>query len=226
MMDMWPFESKELKQDVRHLKAVLHNSFVRVRHDTNSIFQWISYLEQHNTYLQNKAKETEAALQEVLKKLDALPSSPAHIRQLIDQYYAENPLAERIDAVSGKIDTLHNLHKEKLGEVFHKLEHLSQRLDKVESQKTSQRTNFKERIIKKIQKSSKDYVKNLILSFVHKYEKISALKLREIVVEEQGLCSKSSFYRILEELEKTQDDVSVVQQGKEKLYLSKIVRRI
>ena len=54
---------------------------------------------------------------------------------------------------------------------------------------------------------------------------ISSLKLREIVVDEQGLCSKSSFYRILTEIEES-DHVDVVRQGNEKLYLSKLIKRV
>ena len=61
-------------------------------------------------------------------------------------------------------------------------------------------------------------------STIQKYESISSLKLREIVVEEQGLCSKSSFYRLLTELEDS-GEVDVARQGTEKLYLSKLVKR-
>ena len=59
---------------------------------------------------------------------------------------------------------------------------------------------------------------------IQKYESISSLKLREIVIEEQGLCSKSSFYRLLTELEES-GEVDVARQGTEKLYLSKLVKR-
>ncbi|MDP7323438.1 MAG: hypothetical protein QF632_01605, partial [Candidatus Woesearchaeota archaeon] len=124
-----------------------------------------------------------------------------------------------------KIESLHVQNEHKQSEFFQILEHLRSRVTQLEAQKSTSRASFKQRIIKKIQKSSKDYVKNLILNFIHKYEKISALKLREIVVEEQGLCSKSSFYRILEEIEETQDDLSVLHQGKEKIFMSKLLRK-
>jgi len=65
----------------------------------------------------------------------------------------------------------------------------------------------------------------LILSYIIKYEKISALQLKEIVVDEQNFCSKSSFYRLLEEIEEL-DDIGVIKQGKEKHYISKAVKRI
>jgi hypothetical protein len=63
-------------------------------------------------------------------------------------------------------------------------------------------------------------VKSVILSYIKKYERISALQLKEIVVDEQNFCSKSSFYRLLEEIEEL-DDIGVVKQGKEKQYISK-----
>ena len=40
-------------------------------------------------------------------------------------------------------------------------------------------------------------------------------------VEEKGLCSKSSFYRILEEIEQT-TSVGVIRAGREKHYVLKV----
>jgi len=78
--------------------------------------------------------------------------------------------------------------------------------------------------VKKVARHSKDYVKNLILSAISRYDQISAMQLREMVVEEQGLCSKSTFYRILEEIE-AEDRVEMVAQGKEKAYLPRIAAK-
>ncbi len=86
----------------------------------------------------------------------------------------------------------------------------------------SQNTFLKERILRKVARDSKEYVKNFIHSLITKYERVSALGLREMVVEDQGLCSKSSFYRILSELEK-EDDIQVVQDGKGKIFVSTMV---
>ena len=61
----------------------------------------------------------------------------------------------------------------------------------------------------------------MILSYIKKYEKISAFQLREMVVEEQNLTSKSTFYRIMEEIESL-GEISIIRQGKEKLYLVKL----
>ena len=72
--------------------------------------------------------------------------------------------------------------------------------------------------MKRLTRNSKEYVKSVILSYIKKYERISALQLKEIVVDEQNFCSKSSFYRLLEEIEQL-DDIGVIKEAKEKHYL-------
>ena len=69
-------------------------------------------------------------------------------------------------------------------------------------------------------KNSKDYVKTVIISLIKKYNRISAPQLKEILVEEQALCSKSSFYRLLVELEQ-EEEIGALQTGKEKAYFAK-----
>tara|TARA_Y100000310_G_C20700367_1_gene829158 strand:+ start:2447 stop:3121 length:675 start_codon:yes stop_codon:yes gene_type:complete len=222
---MWPFEDKKVKGEISNLKTTLQSSFTNVKSDTQSIFHWIDYLQKNNEFLQKKADENDKKLTQVLDKLENIPTSPNQIKEMIDKHYDSNFSDQRLDAISNKIESWSTLNNEKMSDVFQKLELINQRVDKLESTHSKPRQSFKEKIIKKIQKSSKEYVKNLILTFIHKYDKISALKLREIVVEEQGLCSKSSFYRILEEIEQTQDDLSVLQRGKEKIFMSKLHRK-
>src|SRR3989338_840670 len=88
--------------------------------------------------------------------------------------------------------------------------HLTKRLETLEQK----RQTIKEKIIKRITKNSKDYVKSIMLSYIKKYGKITALQLKEMVVEEQGLCSKSSFYRLLDEIEE-EPEIGVIKEGKE-----------
>ena len=66
-------------------------------------------------------------------------------------------------------------------------------------------------------------MKSVVLSYIKKYERISALQLKEIVVDEQNFCSKSSFYRLLEEIEAL-DEIGVIKQGKEKHYIAKSMK--
>jgi len=96
------------------------------------------------------------------------------------------------------------------------LSHIEKRIETLEQKKAT----IREKVIKRLTRNSKGYVKSVMLSYIRKYEKISALQLKEMIVDEQNLCSKSSFYRLLEELEQL-EDIGVIKEGKEKSYLSK-----
>ena len=48
-------------------------------------------------------------------------------------------------------------------------------------------------------------------------------QLKEMVVEEQGLCSKSSFYRVLDEIE-LEKGITSSREGKHKIYVFKMVK--
>ena len=82
----------------------------------------------------------------------------------------------------------------------------------------------KEKLVQKVKKNQHDYIKAVILSYIEKYGKISSFQLREIVVEEQNLTSRSTFYRILEEVEEM-EGINILREGKEKLYFSKLKKR-
>lgn len=109
-------------------------------------------------------------------------------------------------------------------DVFDRLEGLNSRIENMNSsigelkKKTDTKQNLKEKIFKKVTRHSKDYIKSMLLGYIKKYGKISGLQLREIVVEEQGLVSKSSFYRLLIELEED-ESLNVIHEGKEKHYV-------
>lgn len=86
------------------------------------------------------------------------------------------------------------------------------------------RKTIKSMIIKRIKRQSKDYLTHSVLSLIQRYSKITALQLKDMVVDEQGLCSKSTFYRILEDIENS-DDITVIRKGKNKLYMVKILKK-
>jgi hypothetical protein len=183
------------KTDVETRFSKLHNllnlAFQKVKQDMHHTFRWLEYFH-------NKQNETDMRLARIEEHLTYIPSSHEDIKRIIDSYYS-------YDSVLSKIDGLHK------------------RMDELEQKKTEvieRKAPLKERLIRKISKNSKEYVKSVILSFIKKYDKISGPQLKEILVEEQGLCSKSSFYRLLAELE-DEDEIGVVQKNKEKIYLSK-----
>lgn len=118
----------------------------------------------------------------------------------------QKPILERLRELAGKVDSLEK--KPVISYVKPKEERIS---------------SLRERIVKRVVRRSKDYVKGMILSLIRKYDRIPAMDLREMLVEDQQLCSKSSFYRLLQELEDN-ELVDVVSDGKEKIYLAKALK--
>ena len=106
---------------------------------------------------------------------------------------------------------------ERLTDISNKMAQLEHRRAPEQRMHIPQTSHLKEKVVREVARRSKDYVKNVIHNLIQKYEKASGLQLREIVVEEQKLVSKSSFYRLLQELE-DERRISVQQRGKEKTY--------
>ena len=219
---MWPF-SDNSKHEIKHIHHRVESSFSNVKSDVYNIFSWIRYLQQSNEFLKSQAQNTNNQLHHISQKLDDFNISKSDIKHMIDEHYQHHQKDHfaQFDHITQKLDNLSRINQEKASDIFQRLEMVAKRVESLESAPLQKRRSFKEKIVQKIQKSSKDYVKGIILNFIRKYERISALKLREIVVEEQGLSSKSSFYRILEEIEE-QEDIAIVREGKEKIYILKM----
>ena len=165
-------------------------------------------------------------------ELSSIPKRPEDIKKIIDYYYSYEGLLNKISHLNSRIDEIiesQNKEKQSLSvsakspqhpEVLEGgdiLDNIAKRLKKLEHRKIF----MKEKIMKRLTKNSKDYVKGMVISYIKKYGSITATQLKDMVVEEQGLCSKSSFYRMLEEVE-SDENIGVVWQGKEKHYLYKI----
>ena len=173
------------------------------------INEWLFYFYNQNNHLvhlakenQNKIEKQEDELDEIALILKNMPKTKEDFRRLVDSYYSFDNIMDRLRAIEVKFD------------YFEEKTSSQQKNVSVQAPKSS----IKEKVLRKIARSSKDYIRNLVLSLVNKYNKVSALQLREIIVEEQGLCSKSSFYRVLEELER-EDLLNVVSKGKIKVYV-------
>lgn len=210
------FGSKRLTE----MDKSVSESFARVKQDTDSLNQWVSYLHQQNKQLADEnaalrrlAEEQKLALNELKVTVQHLPKTSYEIKQLIDQCYNFEPILQRVKHIEQKIELL-ELKRERPPIAVRPLEYQP---PSVSSEKAS--TALKEKMMRRLARNSKDYIKNLVLGLVHKYGKIGALQLREMVVEEQGLCSKSTFYRILEEMEQEQS-LNVVSDGKHTVYVA------
>ena len=202
------FNKNKTEKEIEELKTLLKNSFENVKNDTSSIFEWLNYFNQ-------KIYQQQVLINELKAQLHYMPKTRKELRDLIDTYYSINPVLHKIEEIKAKIDAM----EAERNTVRQHIYHHDTRLQTLEKPKQ----NFKEKLLKKISKSSKEYVKNIILNLIEKYERISALQLRDIIVEEQILCSKSSFYRILEEIEK-EEEIGVIHDKKEKKYICKAIK--
>jgi len=191
----------------QELHHYLKNSFSNVKDDTSNIFEWLQFLYQKST-------QQEQLVNQLQHQLNQTPTSPEAIRRLIDNHYNYSNIHGRIQELKSKISMLsqmHDSHNQQINQFHQNFEEFKQ---------PPKQPNIKERIIQKLTRNSKNYVKTVILSFIEKYHKISALQLKEMLVDEQKLCSKSSFYRLLQELEQ-ENRVELLSDGKNKLYMSK-----
>jgi chromosome segregation ATPase len=202
---MWPRKKKELVEINRYLK----NSFQSVRQDTQTIFQWIQHLDQKN-------QEQEQLLHQLHQKNQ---HQEWRLHQLQNQPQDHHHLHQRIEQLSQKVDIIlekHNHHSQKLDHHSREIGSFHQKIQVLQKPKHT----FKEKIVKSFSRHSKNYLKNLIFQYLEQHERISALQLKDIVVDQQGLASKSTFYRILTEIEKS-PQVTVIRDGKQKYFLLK-----
>ena len=198
------------------LHSLLARSFSNVKNDTQKVFQWLNYLHQKNIDQENQIKQLKL-------ELSYIPKKPEDIRKIIDSYYSFDNLTERIKILNEKVDSLASKRSSE-PQIYsetqpgiHEIEH---RLTQLEEQK---KATIREKVVKRVTRNSKEYVKQLMLSYIRKYTQIGALQLKDMIVYDQGLCSKSSFYRLLDEIEAL-EEIGAVKKGRQKYYLYKQIK--
>ncbi|MBD3163956.1 hypothetical protein GF323_02040 [Candidatus Woesearchaeota archaeon] len=182
-----------------------------------------------NISLLRELADSQKKLLQKLSDIESLKQEAISEKEL--NFYIEN-ISDQIHKIGLKIEELSYLPskisalKEQLtghlasphdsGMIGKKVAELQEKLKSIIAKKPP-----KQKLVEKVRKNSHDYIKAVALSYIKKYEKISAYQLRDMIVEEQNMTSKSTFYRILEELE-SMDEISTIKQGKEKIFLSKL----
>lgn len=205
----------ETEKKLKQMNELLKKSFANVKKDTTNIFQWLNYFYRKNI-------EQEQAIKQLRMELSYIPKTRDEIRQIIDNYYSFDGIFAKIRELDEKVDSMAEMKAQAdAPQVIPKemqayINGIERRISALEQKKAS----IKEKIIRRLARNSKEYVKSVIISYIKKYERASALQLKEMVVDEQNFCSKSSFYRILEEIEGL-EDIGIIRQGKEKHYIAK-----
>tara|TARA_Y100000310_G_scaffold314748_1_gene364427 strand:- start:647 stop:1282 length:636 start_codon:yes stop_codon:yes gene_type:complete len=196
---------------ISQMNNLLMRSFANVKNDTQKLFQWANYLHQ-------KSQDQAGEIKQLKLELSYIPKRPEDIRKIIDSYYSFDNITEKIKMVNERIDNISKTRSEVHAQPeFNEIE---QRLTELEEQK---KATIREKVVKRVTRNSKEYVKQLMLSYIRKYTQIGALQLKDMIVHDQGLCSKSSFYRLLDEIEAL-EDIGIVKKGKQKYYLYKQIK--
>ena len=207
----WVKKQSNTERKISQLNNLLVRSFSNVKNDTQKIFQWLNFLHQKNM-------DQESMIKQLQLELSYMPKKPEDIRKIVDTYYSFDNMMERIKMINEKVDNLSvQGTAPQVQPVMHEIEH---RLADLEEQK---KATIRDKVVKRVTRNSKEYVKNLMLSYIRKYTQIGALQLKDMVVYDQGLCSKSSFYRLLDEIEAL-EDIGTVKKGKQKYYLYKQIK--
>ena len=222
------FGRDKVDEQFSELHGLVSDSFARVKQDSALLSQWIEYLyhlsieqqrsmndlRSHNTQLQSaliglerNSRRQNDLVNDLKLQLRHMPSTKEEICHIVDSFYSFDPIIARLKHI-----------EEKISEIEAKKAPFTPILPVLEASKSQY--SLREKILRRITRNSKDFVKSSILSLMSKYGKVSGLQPREMIVDEQGLCSKSSFYRLLEEIEKT-ENVEMLVSGKEKIYLAK-----
>ncbi|MAG08531.1 hypothetical protein CMO89_03590 [Candidatus Woesearchaeota archaeon] len=216
---IWFLRKKTSEKRLRDMNNRLISSFSGVKQDITNINMWLNYLYQKNTAIENSIKTLENKFNEIPRNTDA--------GRLIKLYSSFNDIQAQIMNLKSKVDTLPATDSsviDKIGSVMSRVDNISLRIDNIEGKDAGKKNNLKKAILKDISKKSKDYIKNLIFRMIKKYDKITASQLKKMIVEEQSLCSKSTFYRLLLELEQS-NSIGAANSGKEKQFYYKLSKQ-
>ena len=212
-----------------------HHFLEKIKEETSLLTQWLQYFyKKHDEHdIRIRLLEQHAHRKSEDPKLGLLEKQYAqlltHFTQLQKRVAiileAQEPVLKKIEEVEQKL-TLRGEDTEALRELHQKLSLLEgARMHDAQKAQTLPAQNARLRLAQKIAKKSKEYIKHTLLSLIAKYGRISGLQLREIAVEEQNLCSKSTFYRLLAELEQ-EEELGSVREAKEKVYFSQLEKPI
>ncbi|MBW3002564.1 hypothetical protein KY338_05390 [Candidatus Woesearchaeota archaeon] len=210
---------KRVDERLAQMDAKIADSFNRVKQDTAAVYQWLDFFyEESNkqkTLIKHQRERIDAMKQE-LEELESAPKSMTDVKRIVDSFYDFDEMRERLGQLSERLDSVEEKARAQPQEKRVVVRETAPAARPVSA--------LREKMMKKITRNSKDYIKSMIVSLIRKYNRISAMALREIVVDEQALCSKSSFYRLLEEIEKDAD-ITVISSGREKVYVAELPKR-
>ena len=153
----WIKKQSDTERKLSQMHHLLAKSFSNVKNDTQKLFQWLNYLHQ-------KDQDQEAQIKQLRLELSYIPKRPEDIRKIIDSYYSFDNMMERIKMLNERIDSL---PKSEVPQNHHpEMHEIEQRLSDLEQQKQA---TIREKVVKRVTRNSKEYVRQLMLSYIRKY---------------------------------------------------------
>ncbi len=189
---------------VTALENDLLHSFSKVKKDVQALHEWVQYLHK-------KTSEHERHLHSLHSEVSQIPHAHKQLKEYVDYHHFYN-IQKRIDELQRQIAALKTQHSVTYPQVTH-----------LPTTPTEAKPSLKDKLLRTFRRKSKSYIKSVILAYLEQHKRLSALDIKEIVVDQQTLCSKSSFYRILDELE-DEEKLNLVRDGKLKVYFAKGIR--
>lgn len=145
------------------------------------------------------------------EKFHTIQDRIARIQERIGDEHFEAHL-DRLDAQMARVKFDIEPLKSQVFETHHReLEAIKEKMD----QKPA-KSALHVRLLNTFKRNSKPYAHSMILQYVKKYERITVQRLKEMLVDEQAVLSKSAFYRHIDEVEKS-ENVAMVKEGKNKV---------
>lgn len=232
-MGWWFFKKEDANLEIskwNRMQELLNDAFSRIKTD-NQLGAWVNHFDAKNKAIEERLAKLESQaylphyeIKKINDKVDNLHSNINKPHPEME--YMHNRL-EKLENNAIKQQMMPQIRQSEVStaavqELNLRLAEVEQKLVNLEVKKVEQplRSNLQEKIVKNVAKNSKDYIKNLIENLIIKYEHISGMQMKEMIVDEQTLCSKSSFYRILQEIEES-GNVGFLREGKEKKYFAK-----
>ncbi len=189
------FFNNKVHGRIDKLHESLKESFGKVRSDNANLTAWIKHLQQQNIIQRKILQRLNLQQNQFLKR--------SEVMEIMKAEYPVDTHLERLELVSSRIENLEKL--------------LKSAPKKAKSEPKVRHTNLQRKIVKNVARQSKEYIKKVMLALCRKYNQMSANMLREMVVDEQKLCSRSSFYRLISELNKD-GSLSIVSTGKDRVF--------
>jgi len=176
-----------------------HNEHVALtRKDVQNINQWLSYLYKHNNELHKYLREL---VENVMKLKDGYEKINTKIGEILEK-------SEKIGSSTYQVRTRYEPKYEPKSEP-----------EPGESEQ-KKKSGFEQKILNQIKPIRKDYIIQQIMGLVSK-GKYTTKEIERIIVDEKGLCGRTTFYSYIKEL-KLKKEIEYQEKGQKKVLTTSI----